>query len=142
MPRPQANGNLVGGDLVDECKADAGGAALFVPELLAEQVGFGCRAKPQTGRGGFIVGAEPAFGGDDHDTCRFVSTLFAPLGPTHIRPARMFVEMELIQRHRQPGLPEQFAKPMDGPDMLGAFVSVAQEDLVQHSCRSFKGKAR
>jgi len=45
VPRSQSNRNFVGGDLVEECKADAGIIAFIVPERLSEKVGLGSRCK-------------------------------------------------------------------------------------------------
>jgi hypothetical protein len=47
----------------------------------------------------------------------------------------MFVQVKLIQRDRDLCLPEQFAQPAHGSGVLGAFLSVADEDLIQHGCR-------
>jgi hypothetical protein len=43
VPRSQSNRNFVGGDLVEERKADTGVIAFFFPERLSEKVGLGGR---------------------------------------------------------------------------------------------------
>lgn len=46
----------------------------------------------------------------------------------------MLIKVKLIESDRQTRLPQQFAQPPHGSGMFGAFVTVADENLIEH-CR-------
>jgi len=107
----------------------------LVPQgLPKKEVRLGRRTQSGPFRGVFVllVGSEPALRGDDQHAGRIVGAIFAPFRPALVRAAEVFVQQELIECHLDLGLPEQLAQPADGAGVLGVFVAVANEDLVQH----------
>jgi len=133
VPPTKTRWNLICANFLQEREADSGVVRLLVIEPLPKKVGFGSSPHACAWRGGFVIGGKPPLRCYNKHAGGFIDAVFAPLWPTHIRTAGVLFETKLVKCNGYVRLPQQLAKPSDGASVLRRFVTVTDEDLLQHN---------